>query len=113
MQTSRTVKHTLSGGERARAGTAVVRMRVSLARRLVRPEATRCVRPRTLPAAAALRWAHSRAADLPLPCAAVDPEEYEGQLPPGLVAQTPSPALFVFVDVVRDDGARTAPTGWG
>ena len=77
-------------------------MRVSLARRLVRPEATRCVRPRTLPAAAALRWAHG-AADSPLPCAAVDPEEYERQLPPGLVAQTPSPALFVFMDAVRDN----------
>ena len=76
-------------------------MRVSLARRLVRPEATRCVRPRTLPAAAALRWAHG-AADSPLPCAAVAPEEYERQLPPGLVAHTPSPALFVFICATAD-----------
>ena len=35
----------------------------------------------------------------------VDPSVYEDQLPPGLLAATPSPALFVFMDRVRDNVA--------
>jgi D-serine deaminase-like pyridoxal phosphate-dependent protein len=40
-----------------------------------------------------------------LPAASVSPQGYESQLPPGLVASTPSPALFVFMDAVRDNVA--------
>jgi|EP01046_Picozoa_sp_COSAG06_P056042 D-serine deaminase-like pyridoxal phosphate-dependent protein len=39
------------------------------------------------------------------PCARVPSSDYERQLTPGLVARTPTPALFVFMDAVRENVA--------
>ena len=77
-------------------------LRRGLRHRSVHHSAAAAAGRRQLSSAAAAAAAASRSHQ---PAARTDASAYEAQLPPGLLASTPSPALFVFMDKVRDNVA--------